>query len=183
MTQPFLALIDRARGSILPAGPITERRVSDLRGLCADEDARMALESSGNPVVYRVDGVPVPEVAGEVPFSITTIYPGLIGEEYFLTRGHWHTAFEGEIYLGLEGRGVLLAYDGQNVQTVELSDGAIGYIPPGWGHRTINIGPEPFKFLAVYPGAAGHDYQRVLEEGLGARILRDSDGGYRVVRT
>lgn len=182
MTRPFQALIDRARGSLSAVGPILERRASDLRGLCADEHARARLEASGNPVVYRVDGVSVPEVAGEVPFSITTIQPGVIGEEFFFTKGHWHTAFEGEIYLGLEGRGVLLAYDGTDVQTVELFDGAIGYIPPGWGHRTVNTGSEPFRFLAIYPGAAGHDYRRVLDEGLGARIVRAPDGGYRVVK-
>jgi glucose-6-phosphate isomerase len=182
MTQPFLAVIDRMGGRLEPSIPLLERRVSDLRGLCADETARAQLEVSGNPVVYRVAGVPVPEVAGEVPFSITTIEPGLIGNEYFFTRGHWHTAFEGEIYLGLEGHGILLSYNGTDVQHVELFDGAIGYIPPGWAHRTINVGHVPFKFLAVYPGAAGHDYQRVLQEGLGARVLRDGDG-YAVVRT
>ncbi len=183
MTRPFQALIDRARGSLAPAGPVLERRASDLRGLCADEPARARLESSGNPVIYRVDGVPVPEVAGEVPFSITTILPGVIGDEFFFTKGHWHTALEGEVYLGLEGRGILLAFDGTEVLAVELSDGAIGYIPPGWGHRTVNTGSEAFKFLAIYPGAAGHDYERVVREGLGARVLTGSDGGYRVVRT
>jgi glucose-6-phosphate isomerase len=183
MTQPFQALIKRATGSLEPLGPVLERRVSDLRGLCAFESARARLEADGDPIVYRVIGVPVPEVAGEVPFSVTTILPGVIGEEFFFTKGHWHTAFEGEIYLGLEGRGILLAYNGTDVQMVELFDGAIGYIPPGWGHRTINTGSEAFKFLAIYPGAAGHDYQRVLEEGLGARVLRDGTGGYHVVKT
>lgn len=175
-------MIDRVAGTLEPSIPILERRVSDLRGLCADETARARLEASGNPVVYRVAGVPVPEIAGEVPFSITTIEPGVIGNEYFFTKGHWHTAFEGEIYQGLQGHGILLSYNGTDVRHVELSDGAIGYIPPGWAHRTINVGSTPFKFLAVYPGAAGHDYQRVLQEGLGARVLQKGDK-YAVVRT
>ena len=34
-------------------------------------------------------------------------------------------------------------------------------------------------FLAVYPGDAGHDYETVLREGMGARVVR-SDSGYEV---
>ena len=60
-----------------------------------------------------------------------------------------------------------------------FSPDAVGYIPPGWAHRTVNVGEEPFRFLAVYPGAAGHDYGFVEEHGMGARVYKDRQG-YRV---
>jgi glucose-6-phosphate isomerase len=40
----------------------------------------------------------------------------------------------------------------------------------------VNTGTRPFAFLAIYPGAAGHDYERVLRHGMGARVVRDGDG-------
>jgi glucose-6-phosphate isomerase len=57
-----------------------------------------------------------------------------------------------------------------------MTEGVIGYIPPGWAHRSVNTGDEPYSFLAVYPGSAGHDYGWVLDHGMGSRVLRDGDG-------
>lgn len=177
---PFGAWIDRESGVVEPAGAISERRVSDMAGLYADEAARREMVNEGDPLVYRVVAAQVPEVAGEVPFSITTIEPGVVGEEFFMTKGHAHVRPEGEIYMGLYGRGLLLLYDGEEARWVEIEAGRVGYIPPGWAHRTVNVGDEPFRFLAVYPGAAGHDYDSVAKKGMGVRVLRSKDG-YRMV--
>lgn len=178
--QPFAAALDQLRGEIEPSGPVSERRTSDMEGLYHDENSLRNLVSSGDPLVYRVAAAPVPEVAGEVPFSITTIEPGTVGEEFFMTKGHVHTSYEGELYLGLSGRGGLVLYTGEQASWIEIEPGSVGYIPPGWAHRTVNVGPEPFRFLAVYPGAAGHDYEFVVERGMGLRVLRDADS-YKVV--
>lgn len=59
MTLPFAARLDAATGDVEPQGPITERRVSDLQGLVADEAAWRAVDH-GNPIVYRVVAAPVP---------------------------------------------------------------------------------------------------------------------------
>ena len=180
-TQPFAAALDRATGRVSPAGALQERRLSDLDGLYADREAFDAAVQGGDPLVYTVSAAPVPEEAGEVPFSITTIEPGDVAGELYMTKGHWHTAREGEVYVGLAGQGGLLLFDGAEHRWTDLSGGAVGYIPPEWAHRTVNTGDEPFRFLAIYPGAAGHDYQRVLEGGMGARVFRKDDGrGYEV---
>ncbi len=183
--QPFQAILHPSSGEITPRGPVTERRASDLSGLVQPENAGAleALIENGNPVVYRVVGVPIPEEAGQVPFSITTIEPGMIGNEFYFTKGHWHTAEEGEVYYGLEGQGVLLVYNGEVARAIDLVPGAVGYIPHGWAHRTVNTGDTPFRFLAVYPGLAGHDYQRILDEGIGASVVRGSDGKYALKAT
>lgn len=177
VTAPFGAILDRVGGRIDPVGPVTENRVSGMAGLYEDEDAWRGLQ--GDLLVYAVVAAPVAEEAGEVPFSITTIQPGTVGDEFFMTKGHAHTAREGEVYIGLSGKGLLLLYDGQEVSWVEISPDAVGYIPPGWAHRTVNVGEEPFRFLAVYPGDAGHDYGFVKERGMGARVYRDGQG-YRI---
>ena len=56
-----------------------------------------------------------------------------------------------------------------------MSPGSIGYIPPGWAHRSVNVSDTAYRFLAVYPGSAGHDYQWVLDHGMGARAKRLAD--------
>jgi glucose-6-phosphate isomerase len=98
-----------------------------------------------------------------------------------MTHGHLHRLLEGEAYIGMAGQGGLLLRRGTEVAWVEMQAGIVGHIPPGWAHRTVNVGEEPFTFLAVYPRLAGHDYPPVAREGMGARVLR-ARFGYRVVR-
>jgi len=43
----------------------------------------------------------------------------------------------------------------------------------------VNTGDEPYSFLAVHPGSAGHDDGWVLEYGMGYRAFKDG-AGYRL---
>jgi oxalate decarboxylase/phosphoglucose isomerase-like protein (cupin superfamily) len=43
----------------------------------------------------------------------------------------------------------------------------------------VNVGSEPFVFLAVFFGNAGHDYASIERDGFAVRVLADGDG-YRV---
>ena len=72
--------------------------------------------------------------------------------------------------------GGLLMFDGERTEWLDMLPGTIGYIPPGWAHRSVNTGDEPYAFLAVYPGGAGHDYGWVLEHGMGSRAYRAASG-------
>jgi glucose-6-phosphate isomerase len=173
--EPTLITFDATAGTLSPAGPVLRRRMSDLEGLFADGEAWRAAIDSGDPVVYEVASSPVPEAEGELPQSITTIHPGTVSGEFHMTKGHQHTTFQGEIYLGLSGVGGLLLFDGIEPRWIPMSQGTIGYIPPGWAHRSVNVGDEPYRFLAVYPGNAGHDYNWVLQNGMGYRV-RSGDG-------
>jgi glucose-6-phosphate isomerase len=177
--SPFPLDIDLAAGTLSPKGPTLVRRMRDLEGCFADENAWRTAVDDGDPVVYEVVSSPVPEQPRELPQSITKINPGDTGGEFWMTKGHQHPDPQGEIYLGLIGRGGLLMYDGTTAAYLQMGPGVIGYIPPGWAHRSINVGDEPYSFLAVYPGSAGHDYGWVLEHGLGHRVLRDGNG-YRL---
>ena len=60
-----------------------------------------------------------------------------------------------------------------------MTPGVIGYMPPGWAHRSVNTGSEEYQFLAVYPGSAGHDYGWVVENGMGERIFAGPTGPVR----
>lgn len=174
--DPFRIVMDAAAGSLRPEGPTLVRRLSDLSGLFRDQEAWRRDLEAGDRVVYQVVSSPVPESPREVPQSITTILPGDCGGELYMTKGHQHPDPQGEIYLGLSGRGGLLLFDGERSEWIEMAEGVIGYIPPGWAHRSVNTGDEPYRFLAVYPGSAGHDYGWVLDHGMGKRVLRSGAG-------
>jgi glucose-6-phosphate isomerase len=150
--------------------------MADLEGLFADQAAWARSVESDNPVVYEVSSSPVPEVPRELPHSITTIFPGTCSNELYMTKGHQHPDPQGEIYLGLSGVGGLLMYDGTRTEWLEMRQGTIGYIPPGWAHRSVNTQDEPYRFLAVYPGGAGHDYGWVLKHGMGSRVVARAGG-------
>jgi glucose-6-phosphate isomerase len=173
---PMKIHFDPAAGTFSPTGPTLTRRMSDLEGLFRDRAAWERIVAGENPVVYTVTSSPVPESDRELPQSITTIQPGATAGELWMTRGHQHPNPQGEIYLGISGRGGLLMFDGTETRWVEMTPGIIGYIPPGWAHRSINVGDEQYSFLAVYPGGAGHDYGWVLDHGMGLRALRSNDG-------
>lgn len=174
--DPFAIRFDADAATLSPEGPTLVRRMSDLEGLFADADAWRAAVADGDPVVYSVQSSPVPEVDRELPQSITTIEPGSTAGELWMTKGHQHPNHQGEIYLGVSGRGGLLMFDGDRVEWLDMEPGTIGYIPPGWAHRSINTGDEAYRFLAVYPGGAGHDYGWVLEHGMGRRAYAGDAG-------
>lgn len=178
---PMSIRFDAGAATLSPEGPTLTRRMSDLEGLFRDGDAWRTAVADGDPVVYSVVSSPVPELDRELPQSITTIEAGSTGGEFWMTKGHQHPNHQGEIYLGVAGVGGLLMFDGTDTRWLDMAPGVIGYIPPGWAHRSVNVGDAPYSFLAVYPGGAGHDYGWVLEHGMGRRVLADAAGGHRFV--
>ena len=174
--SPFAIQFDAEAATLTPEGPTLTRRMSALEGLFKDHDAWQQAVADGDPVVYSVQSTPVPEVDRELPQSITSIEAGTTAGEFWMTKGHQHPNHQGEIYLALHGTGGLLMFDGTETSWIDMVPGTIGYIPPGWAHRSVNVGSDPYKFLAVYPGGAGHDYGWVLEHGMGKRAYAVTDG-------
>lgn len=178
LTFPFKTLLDLKTGALEPAGYTTRRHLSDMLTAYADGQAvNQILQSEGNRLIYEVQGVNLPEEAGQVLYGTTTIYPGLVGEEFHMTKGHFHRLRDrGEFYMGLSGRGyVLLQTDEGMVQDVPMHPGAIVYIPPFWAHRTINSGEAPLIFLSVWPGDAGHDYGTIETLGFARRLVKRNE--------
>ena len=175
--MPFSRTVNLRDGTIIDPVAVTKRTLADLKGLFADTAAEDALLAQ-NPLIYEVyEATENPAVVGQLRYSTTVIYPGKVGDEYFMTKGHYHALGDRtELYYGLLGEGYLLLQspDGEvNVQ--HMTPGVAAYVPPYWGHRTINIGTENFAFLAVYPADAGYDYETIAERGF-ASIVVERDG-------
>ena len=169
--SPGLISLDVSTGSLLPSGPTLTRRLSDLQGCFKNTEAWQQEVNYGNPIVYQVVSSVVPEIPRELPQSVTTIFPDNRDGQLYMTKGHQHPDPQGEIYYGLAGTGGIIMFDGKQTSWIDITPGKIGYIPPGWAHRSINTGTSEYKFLAVYPGSAGHDYQWVLKNGMGLRVF------------
>jgi glucose-6-phosphate isomerase len=166
--------IDLSRGT-LSGTPIerTQRRMRDLANLFADEEARSRFDPS--TLVYSVEiFAPVPECTdGGLFFGATFIEPGLVGNEYFMTKGHFHQKrAAAEYYWCVKGWGILLLMDEERHCRVErMSPGSLHYIPGCTAHRVANVGEEQLCFGACWPADAGHDYDAIAQHGFAARVL------------
>jgi glucose-6-phosphate isomerase len=154
-----------------------QRRLSALRNQFADREAYQAMLDSGDPLIYEVHENRRPEVAGELLSGLSIIHPGRVGNEYFMTKGHYHSVREtAEIYYCMQGKGVLLMENEAGETAVEeLHSGRVVYVTPRWAHRSINTGGEDLVTFFVYPGHAGHDYATIDSAGFRKRVL-DQDG-------
>lgn len=181
-SQPFSRIIDLASGHIRDVQNVSYRHLSDMRGWYANADAEAALIQE-NPLIYEVHyGYDAPSVDGQLGFGTTILYPGKIGDEYYMTKGHFHRkADRAEIYFGLSGEGELLLQTRDGATTVQhITPGVVAYIPSFQAHRTINTGSENFVFLSVYPADAGNDYESIAELGFAA-LLVERDGKPQVI--
>ena len=88
------------------------RTLGDLRGIFADVDAFSRMPQ--NILAYEVSSF-LPEqegTPGGLYFGITYLHPGKVGNEYFMTKGHFHANIDrAEFYWGLEGEGMLILMD------------------------------------------------------------------------
>jgi len=158
------------RGSAVQQATKTLR---ELAGLFHDTDALRRMDES--TVVYRVQWTePVIQgTMGGLFWGSTIIEPGRVGDEYFMTHGHFHSKRDrGEYYGAIGGKGLLLLMDEFRVTRTEaMFPGSLHFIAGGLAHRVVNTGDEPLLFWACWPSDAGHDYASIKAEGFGARVL------------
>jgi Glucose-6-phosphate isomerase (GPI) len=87
-----------------------QRRLSDLRGLFLDTEAlEKRIREENDPVCYENYAFNQSQAEGDIFFGTTIIYPGKVGSEYHLTRGHYHSKRDhAETYQALSGHGLVL---------------------------------------------------------------------------
>jgi len=173
--SPAPTLIDWTSGSIEGTGIETSvKTLGQLGGLFLDKAAWGTIDPETE--VYRVRfWRPVPDgTPGGLFWGTTFLQPGLVGDEYFMTHGHFHAQRDrAEFYATLRGTGalILMSEDGQT-WLQDMHPGSVHYIPGRLAHRVANTGPEPLVFVASWPSDAGHDYARIRTEGFGKHLLR-----------
>jgi glucose-6-phosphate isomerase len=174
--DPVSIALDFASGRLEPVTGVVQRRLSDMAGAYAAADAVREILSTHDPLIYEVQAYEMPAQEGQLSVCTTILYPGLVGNEFFMTKGHYHEkADRSEVYLGLQGRGLLLMEVDGRFAHFEMGAGTVAYVPPYWAHRTVNTGDVPFIFLAIYPADAGHNYASIERDGFMRRVV-ERDG-------
>ena len=181
--NPFVTEVDFASGELSAPGYVIQRKLSDMASMYADEAAaRRTLADEGDRLIYEVQGVELPGEEGQIPHCTTRILPGRVGDEYHMTKGHYHARREqGEVYFGLSGRGCLVMQtETGETSVVQMVAGSAAYVPPFWAHRTVNVGDEDFVFFSVWEARAGHDYGAIERDGF-RKLVVMRDGQPTVV--
>ncbi|MFU8827501.1 MAG: glucose-6-phosphate isomerase family protein [Brevefilum sp.] len=155
------------------------RRLSDLKGQFYNEAAYEAMLAADNTVLYEVYEIKRPEVEGELLSGISIVHPGKVGEEFFMTKGHFHTVLDtAELYYCLNGEGFMVMETPEGDIAIEaLSPGKVLYVPPRWAHRSVCTSrQEDLITFFVYPGNAGHNYGTIEEKGFRKLVVEKENG-------
>ena len=154
------------------------RRLSDLQGQFYDQPAYDAMIAKEDTVLYEVYEIKRPEVEGELLSGISIVHPGKVGDEFFMTKGHFHTVLNtAELYYCLNGEGFMVMETPEGETAIEaLSPGKVLYVPPRWAHRSVCTSrQEDLITFFIYPGHAGHNYGTIEEKGFRKLIIEKAN--------
>jgi glucose-6-phosphate isomerase len=178
VTQPARLEPDALLGRLTGGNGRYEKFLAELDGIYRDaQEFRTTLESDSGEPVYWVETSTLDDGDGALTIGVSTLKPGRIGDEFYMTRGHIHAKHScAELYYGLRGRGVMLmeTVDGET-HAMEITPGVAVHVPGHWVHRSVNVGNEPFTTLFCYPTDAGQDYGIIGDAG-GMKDLVVADG-------
>ena len=156
----------------------TRRYVSNMVAQFADRAAAEEIVNNGDQPIYAFYELnDIPETDGDLKFGTSIVYPGKVGDEYFMTKGHFHTLLEtGEVYYCLAGEGAMLMETPEGeVSLVPMRPGEAVYVPPRWAHRSINTGSQTLVTFFVFRSDAGHDYGTIEQKGY-RKLVVERDG-------
>ncbi|MGN7384588.1 MULTISPECIES: glucose-6-phosphate isomerase [unclassified Paenibacillus] len=160
----------------------TKRPLSKMKGMYADDAAFEAAVQNNDPLVYEFYELDVPETPGNLLFGTSILYPGKVGNEYYMTKGHFHTILEtGEVYYCLRGHGAMLMENPEGDWDIQyFTPGQAVYVPPRYAHRSINLGNEPLVTFYAYRADAGHDYGTIETKGY-RKLVVEKDGKPEII--
>jgi glucose-6-phosphate isomerase, archaeal len=153
------------------------RTLSAMKGQYLDQAAFEAMLADEDSLLYEVYEVKRPEEAGELLHGLSIVHPGKVGDEYFMTKGHFHTVLEtAEVYYCLKGEGVMVMETPEGDWAVEeLRPGHVLYVPPRWAHRSVNTSrQQDLVTFFVYPGHSGHDYGTIEAQGFRKLVVEEN---------
>jgi glucose-6-phosphate isomerase len=167
-TVPFTFDVSVAEAMLSDYDNHIVRRLSAMKGQFFDQPAYDAMLAKEDTLLYEVYEIKRPEIEGELLHGLSIVHPGKVGDEYNMTKGHFHTVLEtAEVYYCLKGEGFMVMETPEGEWAVEpLRPNSVLYVPPRWAHRSVNTSAtEDLVTFFVYPGNAGHDYGTIETQG------------------
>lgn len=161
-----------------------QRNLSGLKDIFYDKEAAEAILAKGEDrLVYEFYDLQMPEKEGDLAFGTSILYPGRVGDEFHMTKGHFHTILEtAEVYYCLQGYGLMMMESPEGeIEYQEMTPGSAVYVPGRYAHRSINISPdETLVTFYVFRADAGHDYGTIEDKGFRKIVVAKGDS-YEVI--
>ncbi|WP_299024325.1 glucose-6-phosphate isomerase family protein [uncultured Thermanaerothrix sp.] len=170
---PVSLNFDTENGTFDPCPQVTPRHLSDLKKMFRDQHLVEKILRDDDPLIYEIRYYPFTTTKSDMALAVTRIFPGTIGDEYYMTKGHKHQRDDqAEVYYCVKGEGFLLldTLEG-DFQAIPWQAGIITHIPPMWAHRVVNTGNDLLVFIGIFHLSAGHDYDIVACKGFSYRVL------------
>jgi len=174
--RPFTVYFDVTTGITDQMDRMVTRRLSDYQGMFLDDNALEEMLKKEDKVVCNFTELGLEEVEENLLFGTSIVYPGKVGKEYFMTKGHFHAKINlGEVYYCLSGDGMLVMEtpDG-DTEIVRLKPGVSVFVPGRWAHRSVNIGNAPLVTFYVFRADAGHDYETIKVKGFRKLVIENN---------
>ncbi|KLU62254.1 glucose-6-phosphate isomerase [Peptococcaceae bacterium CEB3] len=179
--KPFSIYFNLLKGLSDTRKP-SQRRLSNMKHMYFNDEAYNKMLDADDSLVYEFYELGTPENAGDIAFGTSIVYPGKVGNEYFMTKGHFHNVLDtAEVYICLQGQGFMLLENPEgDWKTEELRPGQAVYCAIRYAHRSINVGNEPLVTFFAFRGDAGHDYGTIEKKGY-RKLIVEMEGTPSVV--
>jgi glucose-6-phosphate isomerase len=177
------AVIFNLEDGISPDYESTKRMLSAMAGMYLNNEKLKEMISEKDILVYEFYELDIPEKPGDLAYGTTILYPGKVDNEYFMTKGHFHSKIDtAEVYYCIRGHGYLLMENPEgDVELQEMTPGVSVYVPPRFAHRSINISDsEPFIMFFVFRADAGHDYKTIETKGF-RKLIIEKEGKPEII--
>jgi len=137
------------------AEKIVYRKYKDIK-----EKFKNPSKTKKNKTLYKVY---VKSLDKEKNIAVTSINPGDIEKEFYMTKGHRHSNPIPEKYILISGKGKLLLQN-HNSRLIELKSFKEVTIPGKSAHRLINTGKNNLEVLSIYNKNSNPNYNFELKK-------------------
>lgn len=177
----FVVDLDKNTG-LSPQIETGARYLSQMKGAFHDEEAEKALLAAGDPVIYEFHRNQSRGTKGDLIFGCSIIQPGKVGDEYHMTKGHFHSPADiCEVYYCIGGEGyMMLENEAGDWSCLALHDCQVCYVPKGYAHRLICTGDTPFVVFFVNHAECGQNYGAIETKGF-HKLLVERDGSPAII--
>ena len=176
--KPFVYRVDTKNEIISNPDSHIIRKLSSMKNQYLDEKSYGEMLAKEDCLLYEVYEKLVPELEGELLQGMSIVHPGKVGNEYFMTKGHFHSILNtAEFYYCVKGNGYMMMENPEGGWAAEeLLPNTVLYVPGRWAHRSINVkSDEDLITIFAYPATAGHDYATIETKGF-KKLIIEKDG-------
>ncbi len=154
--------------------PVEKRYLSEMKSLFRDQESAERILKYADPVIYEVYDAGTSGNERDLSFGTTIIHPGVIGDEYHMTRGHYRVGKETAFVcytLNGEGYAVMENHDGESI-VLPLRTGEVTYVPARFAHRLVNTGTGDLIVYYTYGSGAENVYEAIEENGFHSMVVK-----------